>query len=410
MPDVRPPLTPPPPSRSQLGAHVDRDALVELTRALVAVDTRNPPGNEQAAVVVARRALEALGATCTEVERVEGRTSLVARVATDPHPDATPVLVVNGHLDVVPINPDGWTRDPFGGELEGDRLYGRGMADMKGGIAAAIEALHILRRAGVAPACDVVFHLVADEERGGALGTAVLVEEGHCEGIDACLVPEPTGLEVCVAERGLLVATITTHGTPAHGSNPRNGISAIETAAKVVLALHAGDFGDTHHPLLGTASCNIGLIDGGSGHNTVAESCRITADRRLLPGQTYDSAVEALRAKIDTVGATEPELRYDLDVVTFGEPSDMDPGHPWAAQVAEAIQAATGVMPGTIGMPFTTDARFVRNQAGVPAVVCGPGEIGQAHVDDEWVSVDRLIDAAVAYAHLYASFTRPPAL
>jgi succinyl-diaminopimelate desuccinylase len=378
---------------------VDVDEVVELTSSLVRIDTRNPPGGERAAADACREVLEPLGATFREVEPAPGRTSLLATIGAGD--GSRPTLIVNGHLDVVPIDPAQWTRDPFGAQLEDGRLYGRGTCDMKGGIAAAICALTTLQRAGRQPACDVVFHLVADEERGGALGTEVLVRDGLVHG-DACLVPEPTGMQVCVAERGLLVVTIVTKGRPAHGSQPQNGLSAIQKAAEIVLALHAADMGDEPHALLGTPTCNVGVISGGSGHNTVAEQCRLEVDRRLLPGTGKDAAVAVIRNHIKAIG--DAELDYDLDVTTFGEASELDTTHPFVAAVAGAISRVTGVEPDVIGMTFTTDARFVRNQAGIPAVVCGPGDVSQAHTNDEYVEVDKLVAATAAFAELYATF------
>ena len=380
-------------------AHVDADAVVAATAALVAVDTQNPPGREREAVAVARDLLAPHGARFEEVEPAPGRTSLVATIgAAD---GSRPVLLVNGHLDVVPVDRAGWRHDPFAAEVEGGRLYGRGTADMKGGIAAAVEALGALARAGREPACDVVFHLVADEELGGGLGTAVLVAQGRARA-DACLVPEPTGLAVCVAERGLLTAVVTVTGRPAHGSEPGRGVSAVEKAAKVVLALHGADFGGPAHPLLGRPSCNVGTIRGGSGHNVVAASCRLEADRRLLPGVTRAAAEAELRARIDAVG--DPELAYELEAAVFGEASELAPGHAFVGRVQAALTAVRGEPGAVIGMPFATDARFVRNQAGIPAVVCGPGELAQAHAHDEWVAVDALVDATAVYAELYATF------
>ncbi|HVL92786.1 MAG TPA: M20 family metallopeptidase [Acidimicrobiales bacterium] len=381
-------------------AHVDADAVVAATAALVGVDTQNPPGDERAALPVARDLLAGFGARFEEVEPAPGRASLLATIgAAD---GSRPVLLVNGHLDVVPVDRAGWTHDPFGGEVVDGRLYGRGTADMKGGIAAAVEALAALRRAGREPACDLVFHLVADEELGGALGTAVLVAEGRVRA-DACLVPEPTGMALCVAERGLLTTFVTVHGRPAHGSEPRRGVSAVEKAAKVVLALHGADFGGPEHPLLGRPTCNVGVIAGGSGHNIVAASCRLEADRRLLPGVTRAAAEAELRARIDAID--DAELSYDLETSVFGEASELDPGHPFVEALQASMTAVLGERQPVIGMPFATDARFVRNQAGIAAVVCGPGDLAQAHTHDESVAVDRLVDAAAVYAELYATFS-----
>lgn len=378
---------------------VDLDRVVELTAALVAVDTRNPPGGEGEIAGVVRDALAGRSPVWTEVEPEPGRLSLVAEL---PHPDGPgdrPTLIVNGHLDVVPVREDQWDTDPFEAIQKDGRLYGRGTADMKGGVAAAICALDVLDAAGVAPAWNVVLHLVADEEVGGALGTRALLDAGLIRG-DACLVPEPTGLGLCVAERGLMQSHITVHGVPGHGSRPKEGVSAIAHAAQVAVALHAADFDGDEHPLLGRPSANVGTISGGSGINTVAEWCRLGVDRRVLPGATEASTVAELRARIDRVGIEG--LRYDLDVLVFGEASELAADHPWVAQVGRAVQQGTGAAPGTIGMTFTTDARFVRNQAGIPTVVCGPGEVDQAHTNNEWVSVDQLGDAVATFAHLMA--------
>ena len=272
---------------------------------------------------------------------------------------------------------------------------------MKGGIAAAICALSTLEAAGYEPECDIVFQFVADEERGGGLGTRVLMESGLLQG-DACLVPEPTSLAVSVAERGLLQGEIIIKGRPGHGSRPREGVSAVEHAAQIVLALHAADFGDPEHSLLGAPTANIGTILGGSAVNIVAEEARVGFDRRLLPGMTLDDAIGGLRRRIK--GAGLEGIEYEIEVFDFGEGSEMSPDHPFAALVRQAIASATGSTPATIGMTFTTDARFVRNQAGIPAVVCGPGNIAQAHGIDEWVSLSQLVDATAAYAELYRSF------
>jgi succinyl-diaminopimelate desuccinylase len=383
---------------------VDAERVVDLTKALVAVDTRNPPGRESPIESVVRAALDQWQPRWTSVEPAPGRLSLLAELPHPGGPDPDrPTLIVNGHLDVVPVGADGWSHDPFDPQVIDGRLYGRGTADMKGGIAAAVCALEVLDRAGVPPACKVVFHLVADEERGGRYGTQALLERGLIAG-DACLIPEPTGLDLCVAERGLMQARIAVEGRPGHGSRPREGVSAIEHAARLVLALHAADYGDSEHPLLGRPTANVGTISGGSTFNTVAESCVIGLDRRVLPGATAASTEAKIRELIDAAGIDG--LRYEFEVDMFGEASEMTVADPWVKYVGDALTVATGRQPDVIGMTFTTDARFVRNQAGIPTVVCGPGEVAQAHGNDEFVSVDGLVDATAAFAELMAVYGR----
>lgn len=381
--------------------HVNTGRVVELTSALVAVDTRNPPGGEAPIAGVVHDALDRWSPDWTEVEPEAGRLSLVAAL---PHPDgdgSRPTLIINGHLDVVPVMFEEWTHAPFEPTVVDGRLYGRGTADMKGGVAAAICALDALEAAGRVPACNVVFHLVADEEVGGTLGTGALVDKGLIVG-DACLIPEPTGMQLCLAERGLWQGHVVVRGRPGHGSRPREGVSAIEHAARIVLALHAAAFDDEAHPLLGTPTANIGTIEGGNGLNVVAESCRIGVDRRVLPGATREGIEAELRRRIEAVGIAD--LRYDLELKVFGEASEQDATDPFVDVISRAVEAGTGETPERMGMTFTTDARYVRNQAGLPAVVCGPGNVEQTHAVDEWVSIDRLTQATAAYAELLASF------
>jgi len=384
--------------------HVDRERLVALTSSLVAAATANPPGNESAVAPVLREALAPWSPTWTEVEPLPGRLSLIARLPSPSSagaPAKLPTLIVNGHTDVVPVVAERWSRGPFEPAVVDGRLYGRGSADMKGGVAAAICALAALDAAGWERRCEIVFQFVADEERGGALGTRVLMESGLIIG-DACLVPEPTGLSVSVAERGRLEGEVVLRGQPGHGSRPREGVSAIEHAARVVLALHAADFGDEPHLLLGQPSANVGTIQGGSAPNVIAEEARIGFDRRLLPGTSLDEAVAALHDRIDAAGVDG--IDYQVTVGDFGEGSEMAADHPFAELVKRCVRDATGATPATIGMTFTTDARFVRNQAGLPAVVCGPGELAQAHGIDEWVDVGQLVAATAAFAELYRAF------
>jgi acetylornithine deacetylase/succinyl-diaminopimelate desuccinylase family protein len=380
--------------------YVDVERLIDLARSLIAVGTPNPPGNEVALAGVLRGALAPWKPSWTEVEPAPGRLSLIARVPAS-GAGGRPTLIINGHTDVVPAVAERWSTGPFCPSVIDGRLYGRGSADMKGGLAAAICALATLEAAGGEPACDIVFQFVADEERGGALGTRVLLESGLIRG-DACLVPEPTSLAVCVAERGLLQGEILVKGRPAHGSRPREGVSAVEIGAQIALALHAADFGGPVHPLLGRPTANVGTFHGGSAVNVVAEQARVGFDRRLLPGTSLEEAIGGLRQRIEGAGLGGAD--YEIEVQDYGEGSEMSADHPFAALVRRSITAVTGKTTPTIGMTFTTDARFVRNQGGIPTVVCGPGDIAQAHGIDEWAPVSQLVEATAAYADIYHSF------
>jgi succinyl-diaminopimelate desuccinylase len=294
-----------------------------------------------------------------------------------------------------------WTVPPFAGQIHGDRLIGRGACDMKGGIAAAIEGLRACLGAGVEPRCDVIFHLVADEETGGQHGTEALLKAGRIDArtIAAAIVPEPTELGVCVAERGTLLAEITVFGRAAHGSEPGKGHSAVADAAFIVRALHRADFGDPAHPLLGTPTCNVGTIAGGTSANIVASECSLRIDRRVLPGHTREQAVAALRVLLDKASAElGHEIRYEITVLAFVEASELDVAEPFVGYMLETCATPiTGLFGGT-------DARFLRNQLDIPTVVYGPGSMSVAHTADEYVPLAELQGCAESFASVFASF------
>jgi acetylornithine deacetylase/succinyl-diaminopimelate desuccinylase-like protein len=244
----------------------------------------------------------------------------------------------------------------------------------------------------------VAFHLVADEETGGIFGTQWLMDRGHLAA-DACLVPEPTGLHVGVAERGALFARFTVHGRGGHGSVPDSGVSAVAGAARVVDALHLRDFG-VEHPLLGRTTCNVGKISGGAAPNVIAESCVIEVDRRLLPGASRDSAVKEI---LDVVESLDLPVDIDAEAIVFVEASEIDRAHPvveWIDQIARSVRSDSEI----VGSMLGSDARFYRNTLSIPTVLLGPGDIAQAHTADEWVSLTDLTDAAHIYLRAFQSF------
>jgi acetylornithine deacetylase/succinyl-diaminopimelate desuccinylase len=387
-------------------AGVDGGRCAALTAAMVQCDTRNPPGDESPVIPLLVDVLRELGARPEVFEPAPGRTSLLATVPADsaaftgpPAPaPARPTLLVNGHLDVVPVVEEDWSVPPFGAVIRDGRLYGRGACDMKGGIAAAIEGLRACTAAGVRPACDVTFHLVADEETGGRWGTEALLHSGRIEA-DAAIVPEPSELGIGVAERGTLIAEITVTGRAAHGSDPARGRSAVADAARLVLALQEVDFGDPAHPLLGSPTCNVGTIAGGTAPNIVASAATLRVDRRLLPGQTREQAVATLRAVLDRAA---PDVDYRLEVLAFVEASELAAEHPFVDVLRIACEPARRPVR---GLYLGTDARFLRNQLGIPTVVYGPGSMTLAHTADEYVPLAELTEAAGSFASVYASFT-----
>lgn len=375
-------------------AAVDEWRCAELTAAMVRCDTSNPPGDERSIIPLLTDVLVGLGARTEVFEPAPGRTSLLAIVSgTGPGPRRR--LLVNGHVDVVPVVEEEWALPPFGGVVRDGRLYGRGACDMKGGIAAAIEGLRACLDAETPPACDVLFHLVADEETGGRWGTEALLRAGRIAA-DAAIVPEPSELQVGVAERGVLLAEITVAGRAAHGSDPAAGHSAVADAARLVDLLHQADFGISHS-LLGSPTCNVGQIQGGTAPNIVASSCILRVDRRVLPGETQERALESLRQLIDTAGE---DIDWKVEVLAFAAGSELDAQHPFVG----LVRAAAGTETPIRGLYLGTDARFLRNDLEIPTVVYGPGSMTVAHSSEESVALCELTAAARTFATVFTRF------
>jgi acetylornithine deacetylase/succinyl-diaminopimelate desuccinylase family protein len=381
---------------------VDTRRCVDLATAMIQCDTRNPPGTESRIIPLLSDVMRGLGATVEIFEPEPGRPSLLARYGACDR--SRPVLLVNGHIDVVPVDESEWTVPPFAGVVRGDNLMGRGACDMKGGIAAAIEGLRACLDARVELDTDIAFHLVADEETGGRCGTAALLA-ADLIAADAAVVPEPSELGVCIAERGVLFARIEVFGRAGHGSDPASARSAVADAALVTQALHLADFGGATHPLLGRPTCNVGTIHGGSAPNIVASSCVLEVDRRVLPGQTSEQAIASLRAVIDEIGG----IAYEIGVLGFAEASELPAEDPFVSYMQDVCGGPAGPAP-VRGLFLGTDARFLRNQLSIPPVIYGPGSMKVAHAADEFVPIAELTASARSFATLFSTFARFPAL
>ena len=381
-------------------AAVDADEVLALAQALIQARSENPGATEDAAAEVATGVLLGLGAAPSTIRGEAGRPSVVATIGGDRGAS----LVWNGHLDTVPAgSPDTWSVDPFEGAVVDGRLIGRGACDMKGPVAAALVAAAAVVHAGVELAGSLTFHLVADEELAGTHGTQVLRDRGLLTQ-GAAIVGEPSNLEVALAERGGAWVTATTYGAAAHGSQPDRGVNAITAMARFLLRVHEV-VPETVHPLCGRATVNAALISGGSAPNMVPDRCVVDIDRRTIPGETDPEKVLApLLALADEIRADDPsfDLRPEIREWILAAESPAD------TPIAEAIRAATaaetGAVPPDVGFTGITDARFYLNDAAIPTVIFGPGDLSVAHTADEWIGVDDLVAGARTYARLFASF------
>ncbi|MCX7961492.1 MAG: M20 family metallopeptidase [Burkholderiales bacterium] len=366
---------------------------VSLARDLLRFETVNPPGAERECARFAGRLLEDWGYAVEYHEYAEARTSVIARAGGDG--EGAP-LCLTGHLDVVPLGARAWAKDPFAGETDGDRLYGRGASDMKAGVAAMLLAARTF--AGkLAGTPGIVLVLTAGEE-GGCVGSQHLAARPDLMGrAGAIVVGEPTSNEPLVGHKGSVKFYARFRGVAAHGSMPHLGVNAVYKAARAVARLEAFDFGVAPHPVMGAPTLNVGTFEGGSGINLVPDAARIGVDVRTVPGVDHAALLERLAA---TIGE-----EAELEVVSDLEPVWTEPGSAWVARVFEICSRVRGKAPEPRTAPYMTDAANLRRVwRGAPAVVLGPGEPEMAHQTDEYCSIERLREAVALYEAIVADW------
>lgn len=370
---------------------IEPEELIELLRLLVS--TPSVTGEEQAVAEAAAGWLRQRGVDARIVEAAPGRPNVIASIGTGPRG-----LVLNGHYDVVPVG-DGWTRDPWGAEIAGGRLYGRGSADMKAGVACAMAAFVACARAVPNPQARLLLTLVIDEEDAGR-GTRASIADGlDC---DWAVVCEPTELRAVRAARGNCYLDVTIAGVSAHAGNPDLGVNAIHAGAQVVERVVALDreLQTRAHPLLIPPRTGVGVIEGGLLVSAVAPDCAIRIDRRTLPGEDGASALADLQRVLAAAPIEPREARVSVAMTMEMPPFETPAGHPLLEALSAAAQEAGAPAGEPIGVTYATDAGFIHRDGQIPVVVFGPGSVTEAHKPDESVPLADLPIAARTYALL----------
>lgn len=385
--------------------YVDENFIIKVAKELIALRTVNPPGNEEEAANYMAELMEAEGLR-TSLQFVEaGRPNAIGDLGGKASgSESLPTLLLNGHLDVVPPG-EGWRTDPFEPIIRDGRLYGRGAADMKGGLASILGALRALSMAGAEEAFKGCLRVAAvvNEERGGT-GTRFLLEDpGFTKPYMAAVVCEPTDLEVQTCHKGTLFFSVTVHGRSAHGSRPEEGLNAIYGMVEVIKALrlfHSELQKKRRHPLLGTPSLNVGTIHGGTVTNAVPDRCVITVDTRLIPGEKAEERIAEVEAFLQDVRKANPQMGFVLDRILSVEPAETPPEAEVVKALLEAQEFALGTRRPISGFEACCDASPLVNMAKIPTAIFGPGRLREAHTANEFVEVSQLSVAAKCYAFL----------
>ena len=407
-----------------------RDSLIALTQDLIRIPTLNPPGRcyREICDYLSDR-LSAQGFV-TALVRAEGtpgdseahpRWNLIAR-REGPRPGGC--VHFNSHHDVVEVG-HGWTRDPFGGSVEGDRIYGRGACDMKGGLAASIIAAEAFIAACPEFRGAIEISATADEESGGYGGVAYLAEQGWFDPdrVQHVIIPEPLHKDrICLGHRGVWWAEVETKGRIAHGSMPFLGDSAIRHMGAVLEEIER-----KLYPLLATkrtampvvpegaraSTLNINSIHGGEAEPEpgytglpapcVADRCRIILDRRFLIEEDPTEVKAEVTGLLDTLRDRRPGFDYTIRDLFEVRPTQTSPDAPIVRSTAAAIERVLGRVAEHVVSPGTYDQKHIDRIGRMKnCIAYGPGLLHLAHQPDEWVGIQDMADSALVMALVLA--------
>ncbi len=386
---------------------IDPDEVVAWTQELVRIPSAYRPrtgeGEEQAAAWVRAR-FEEMGLETHWEMVAPGRPNVIGLLKGK---QGSKTLMFEGHTDVVTEGDvDAWTHGgPYSAEIVNGRLYGRGANDMKGGLVAAMCATKAIIESGIRLEGTIMIGAVVDEE-GRMAGIKHFVERGWADQVDAAIVCEPEENHLCIAQKGVMWLAITCTGIMAHGGMPLTGVNSAYPMARLLTKLRDLEAAETArlsaHEFLGQPSITPTIVrspvSGEPQNNVMPAQTEVTLDFRLVPGQTPEDLEAKVRALADRVTADENgRVQFEIEVIESRSPTFISRNAEIVQVLCQAYQDTANKEPVYGGVPGSTDATILFDRAGVPIVICGPGDIHVPHHVDEWLSIDELIEATRLY-------------
>ena len=412
-----------------------RDDLISLTQELIRIPTLNPPGENYREIcefLSTRLQNSGFGIELVRAKGTPGDSDKYPRwnvVARREGAHRGQCVHFNSHIDVVEVG-SGWTQNPFGGDLVGDKIYGRGACDMKGGLAASIIAAEAFIDTNPDFHGAIEISGTGDEESGGYGGVAYLAEKGFFSPnrVQHVIIPEPLNKDrVCLGHRGGWWAEIETFGEIAHGCMPFLGDCAVRHMGAVIDKFETELFPAmaarrTDMPVVPdgarSSTMNINSIHGGQPEqeedftglpaHCVPDSCRIVIDRRFLVEETLEDVRGEVERLLDELKAERPKFDYEIRELNSVLPSMTDRNSPIAASVAKQIEKVMGKPAEFVASPGTYDQKHIDRIGKLKnCVAYGPGILELAHKPDEYVGVDDMIDSAHVMARCLSDFLLP---
>ena len=396
---------------------VDADELVSLTRELVRIPSvvrPGEPGTTEADVAAHVEAWMRAQGFDVEIQRVAPDRPNVLGVLGAA--GSGPALLLEGHTDVVTEgDPAAWTHPPFAAELVDGKIYGRGAADMKSGLAAAMIAAAAIKRSGAPLAGRLVVGALVDEE-GDMLGAKHLCTTPLGRELSAAIICEPEQNELCLEQRGVVWARVTARGRMAHGAMPEAGANPISALATLVAdaprlerRLRALCTRSRYlKPPTVTPTVIAAPIGGVAQSNVIPAAAHATLDVRLTPGPDADAVAKEIDEACRRAADRWPGVSVEWAPVNgFRLATKVEREEPLVRAMVGAVRRATGRAARWGGVPGSTDGTILRMQLGIPIVTCGPGHRLIPHQVDEYVEVGELVDAARIYVAAALTYLKP---
>ena len=406
-------------TEKRLLSFIDKNELVGLTQDLIRIDSviRPKTGNTEAGVVrfIADWIRRELGVEPLIEEVVPCRENIIVTIDSG---WAGPCLMFEGHTDVVSEgNPDLWQHDPFGGEIDDGKIYGRGSCDMKAGLAVNLLTVKAMLKSGVEYKGRMRLGLVCDEED-LMLGIQDYIKKGHADDVNACLVPEPEENQLCLSMKGALRAIVKVKGKMAHGAMPLTGINTSIRMARIILAFEAFEKAEIERcgrdEFLGWPSVTFTVVQS----PPVGEPAQLNVmpaesvaylDIRTIPSQNHKQIKMQLQEILNRLAADDPDFHAQIEFVADKPVVSMEKNEPIVMIAADAYQDVTGREPVYNGVPGATDGTFLRDLKGIPSLVNGPGPRHVPHQTDEYVEIEEMFESLQIYLLTALRFLNGPA-
>lgn len=379
---------------SEIKYCICEEETVDLLCKMLRFDTTNPPGNEKPLVEMLAAYLSDRGLEVIVDDFGNNRANLTARLRGKGNKKA---LMLNGHTDVVPPGELSWKHPPFEPVIIDNHIYGRGTSDMKGGLAAMIQATLAVQKSGFPIQGDVIITCSASEET-DSMGAFDYLGRHGLDDVGAIIIGEPSSCGINIAAKGTFWVDIVTIGRTAHGSFPETGINAIVGMNKIISGLLDYKFDIQPHPVLGMPSMSIATIQGGVKTNVVPDRCLITVDTRATPGLEGAKLLADYTAICEAAKKSMPGLEYEIKVTSDFPSVQTLIDHPFVKLSCQVIKDEFNKEVHPTGVNFYTDLSTFVPPSGLPAVIYGPGDANMAHQPNENISLNSLHEATHFYA------------